>query len=127
MKPTKKKTCQKRPGAALIVSMIFVLIFSALAFSMATLSATNVQIASNHQNVNAALAAAQSGQEVMRFWSSRVLIASSTAQADYLSAIVTALQDDLKGNSVSNVAVQTDGSIGTVMLDSTAGLSFDGQ
>jgi hypothetical protein len=107
--------------------MIFVLIFSALAFSMATLSATNVQVASNHQNVNAALVAAQSGQEVMRFWSSRVLIASSTAPADYLSAIVTALQDDLNGNSVSNVVVQTDGSIGTVMLDSTAGLSFDGQ
>jgi len=47
--------------------MIFVLIFSALAVSMATLSGTNVQLASNQHKVNSALSAAQSGLECSRF------------------------------------------------------------
>ena len=99
---------QKRVGAVLIISMIFVVMFSALAISMATLSGNNVQLASNHHDLNAALAAAQSGQEVMRYWLSRVLISSSTPQDQYLSEIVTAVQDDLKDNSVTGVAVEAD-------------------
>ncbi|MHC4557022.1 MAG: pilus assembly PilX N-terminal domain-containing protein [Planctomycetota bacterium] len=127
MAPTKNTSYRKRRGSALIVSMIFVLIFSALAISMVTLSGTNVQLASNHHNINAALAAAQSGQEVMRYWFSRVLIASSTAPSDYLSTIVYALQNDLKDNSISNVTLNDDGSIVSVMLNSTTGLNFDSQ
>lgn len=127
MRPTKKAAYQERPGSALIMSMIFVLIFSALAVSMATLSGTNVQLAANHHNVNVAIAAAQSGQEVMRYWLNRVLIASSTAPSDYLGAIATTLQDDLSANDILNVTVSDAGSIGTVVLDSTTGLSFDGQ
>jgi Tfp pilus assembly protein PilX len=49
MKPIKKIVCQKRAGAALILSMTFVLIFSALAISMATMSGRNVQIANNQR------------------------------------------------------------------------------
>jgi len=68
MAPVKKKTVQlNRRGAVLIISMIFVLIFSALAVSMATLSGTNVQLASNQHKVNSALSAAQSGLECSRF------------------------------------------------------------
>jgi len=57
----------QRRGAVLIISMIFVLIFSALAVSMATLSGTNVQLASNQHKVNSALSAAQSGLECGRY------------------------------------------------------------
>jgi hypothetical protein len=99
--------------------------FSALAISMATLSGNNVQLASNHHDFNAALAAAQSGQEVMRYWLSRVLISSSTPQDQYLSEIVTAVQSDLKDNSVTGVAVEDDGSVPAVALDSATGVSFD--
>lgn len=116
-----------RKGTVLIVSLIFVLIFSALAIGMATLSGTNVQLASNQHNVNAALVAAQSGHEVMRYWTSRVLIPSSTAPSDYLGAIVSALQDELNASSISNMTVNDDGSIATVILDSTTGQSFNGQ
>jgi hypothetical protein len=94
---------------------------------MVTLSGTNVQLASNHHNVNAALAAAQSGQEVIRYWLSRVLIDSSTAPSCYHGAIVTALQNELNDYGTSNVTVQTDGSIVAVMLDSTSGQSFSAQ
>ena len=116
---------RKRAGAVLIISMIFVVVFSVLAVSMATLSGNSVQLASNHHDLNAALSAAQSGQEVMRYWLSRVLISSSTPQDDYFSGIVAAVQDDLDDNSITTVAVQQDGSIPTVTLDSTSGVSFD--
>ena len=56
-----------RRGAVLIISMIFVLIFSTLAVSMATMSSTNVQLASNQHKVNSTLSAAQSGLECGRF------------------------------------------------------------
>jgi len=81
MAPVKKKSARlnhqacchvlrresQRQGAVLIISMIFVLIFSALAVSMATLSDTNVQLASNQHKVNSALLAAQSGLVCARF------------------------------------------------------------
>ena len=41
------KLRKKRKATALIVSMIFMLIFSALAVSLATISDTNTQIADN--------------------------------------------------------------------------------
>ncbi len=54
-------------GATLLLSMIFVLVFSALAMSLATLSGANVQVASNQHKVNAALYAAQSGLECAKY------------------------------------------------------------
>jgi len=68
MAPVKKKTVRlNHRGAVLIISMIFVLLFSALAVSMATLSGTNVQLASNQHKLNSALSAAQSGLECGRY------------------------------------------------------------
>ena len=67
MAPTKKSVHTKRKGAVLIISMIFVVIFSALAVSMAAMSGTNIQIASNHHKANSALSAAESGLECGRY------------------------------------------------------------
>jgi len=106
--------------------MVFVLIFSALAVSMAAMSDTNVQLASNHHNVNAALVSALSGQEVMRYWLSDLLISSSTPISQYHSAIISALKNNLIDNYISNITVKPDGSISTVMLNSTGGCYFDG-
>ena len=47
--------------------MIFVLIFSALAVSLASLSGTNVQVASNEHRAKTALYAAQSGLECAKY------------------------------------------------------------
>jgi len=102
-----------------------VVIFSALAVSMATLSGANVQLASNLQSANAALAAAQSGQEVLRYWLSRQLISSSLPVSGYESAIIKAVQDDLKDSGISNIVLNDAGSIAAVTLDSTSHLSFD--
>lgn len=72
----KIKSKYRHRGAALIISMIFVLIFSALAVSLATFSGANVQIADNQHKVNEAFAAAQSGLECAK------RIAVTVPQAD---------------------------------------------
>jgi hypothetical protein len=107
--------------------MIFVVIFSALAVSMATMSGTNVQLASNQHKVNCALTSTESGQEVMRYWLTDVTMPSSTPQSNYLATIVDTLQYDLDANSISNTTLNDDGSIQPVTLDSASGQTFDGQ
>ena len=54
----------RQAGAVLVVAMIFIFIFSALAVSMATMANSNTQVAHNQHSVNSALLAAQSGLEV---------------------------------------------------------------
>ena len=67
MAPVRESLHAKRSGTVLIMSMIFVMIFSALAVSMATLSGVNVQLASNQHKLNSALSAALSGLECGRY------------------------------------------------------------
>jgi hypothetical protein len=116
-----------RKGAALIMAMIFVILFASLAIGVATISDTNVQIASNQHRANLAFATAESGLEVMRYWLSRVLISSSLSPSEYRSAIISAVRNDLASNGISNVVVQTDGSIPSVIINSATGQTFAGQ
>jgi len=51
----------------LVVAMIFLVIFSALAVSMATMANTQTQVAQNQHRVNSALLAAQSGLELAKY------------------------------------------------------------
>ncbi len=88
-----------RPGAALIVSMIFVLVFSALAVSLATISGTNVQLANNQRQANYALTSAQSGLEALRYYLTGLKVPGSVQPADRLSAVAAALNS--KGFSAS--------------------------
>jgi len=127
MTPAKKSVHPKRKGIVLIVAMIFTLIFSALAVSMATMSGTNVQIASNHHKVNCALGSAASGLEVERHWLSTIAMPSSTPPANYFSTIVSNLQSNMDANSISNITLENDGTILPVTLDSSTGQTFCGQ
>ncbi len=128
MAPVKKKSVRlNHRGAVLIISMIFVLIFSALAVSMATMSSTNIQLASNQHKVGCAIASTESGLETMRYWLNRVEFPSSTSQADYFGTIVGTLQTDLSANSITNVTVYNDGTIPPVALDSATGQAFEGE
>ena len=127
MVPTKKRINPNRKGAVLIIAMIFVLIFSALAVSMATMSGMNIQIASNQHKVDCALGSAASGLEVQRFWLTPVTMPSSTPVADYFSTIVSNLQSSLDANSISNITLQNDGTILPVTLDASTGQTFNGR
>ncbi len=54
-------------GAVLILSMIFIVMFSALAVALASMSGANVQVASSQHRINQALHAAQSGLECAKY------------------------------------------------------------
>jgi len=127
MKLSRRTIYLKRQGAVLLISLIFVIIFSALVVSMATFSGTNVQLASNQHKVDRALGSAESGLEVMRYWLTSIAMPSSTSPSNYLSTIVYNLQYDLDANSISNITINDDGSVQPVTLDSAAGQTFNGQ
>src|SRR4030042_905258 len=99
MKSAQKSALPKRRGFALIISMIFVLIFSALALSMAALSGTNVQIADNLCNANRARASAESGIEIVRFWLSNIAISGTTPIEIQFYELANSLQSYLAANN----------------------------
>jgi len=109
--------------------MIFVVIFSALAVSMAAMSGTNVQIAENQRKADHARACAESGFDVIRFWLNRVSISGTTAEDLRFSQIADSLQDELTSESITNVTTSCNGSaitIPSVTLDSPGEKSFFG-
>ena len=118
---------KQREGASLIVSMVFILIFSALAVSMAATAGTNTQLASTHHRVACALADAASGLEVQRYWLSRVRVPSSIPPSAYFSAIVDTLRNELAGSNISNITLNENGSVSPVALDLAATQCFTGQ
>jgi len=127
MRSKRKSSRRKRSGAILIIAMIFVVVFSALAVCMATLSGNNVQLASNHHQLGCALASAESGLQVMRYWLTRVTIPNSTAQEDYFATIVNSFANDLAENGISNITVDANGFIPAVTLQTAGGQNFAAQ
>lgn len=127
MTPTKKTLCPRHRGAVLIVSMVFVIIFSILAISMATISGMNIQIAENQRKADCARACAESGLEVVRFWLNRVSISGTTALSQRLNQIASSLQNELTTNSITNITTCYENptiTIPSVTLDSVSGQSF---
>lgn len=123
----KKNHSRTRRGVALIVSMIFILVFSAIAVSMAQLSGANVQIADNHRYINRALESAQSGLEIIRHHLADVSISGSAT--DRLQAIATDMQTNLTTAGITNITASYDPStttvnIASVSLDSGSSQTF---
>ncbi|MBN2270806.1 MAG: pilus assembly PilX N-terminal domain-containing protein [Sedimentisphaerales bacterium] len=103
MKLGKRSFYLRRRGFALILSMIFVLVFSALAISMATISGTNIQVADNLCNANRARASAESGIEILRFWLSNVSISGNTPESLRFTEIISSLSSYIAANSSAQV------------------------
>lgn len=83
--------------------MIFVVVFSALAVSMAALSGANAQIADNQCKLDHARAAAESGFDVIRYWLSKVSISGTTSESQRLTQIAG---DVSIVNPIANVDLQ---------------------
>jgi len=137
MKRTGKSSCRERRAAALIVSMIFILVFSMLALSMASMSGTNVQISSNQHKINSALTAAQSGLEVVRYYLSDMTIPGTVQPENRLETIAAQLQTRFDDAGMTDATVSYDATnetvtISVIPLDSqsnkvfTASLSYAG-
>ncbi len=107
--------------------MIFVIVLTALAVSMAAISGTSIQIANNQSTANRARAASESGLEVIRFWLSEIVIPGTTAEDQRLEQISSALQNALSLNGVTNITANYDGTSVTIpstTLDSSSQQSF---
>ena len=118
---------KRQRSFALIISMIFVLVFSALAVSMAAISGVNGQIALNQQKADSTRACAESGLEVLRYWLSRVSFSGTTPLVERFEHIATSLANDLAENEITNVMAYPSASfvyIPPVTLDSANGKSF---
>jgi len=125
MKPANSLICLKHRGSVLIISMIFVVIFSALAFSLEAISNANVQMAVNQHKANCARVCAESGHQIIRLWLNQVSISGTTAQQLQFNGIASSLQS--AAYEISSITLSNESSsitIPSIILDSTKGQSF---
>ncbi len=72
---------RNRPGSALVISLVFIAVFAALAAALATVSGANVHLANNFRRAGTTRASAESGLEVMRYWMSKVVLSAAPKSA----------------------------------------------
>ncbi len=116
-------------GVVLVICMIFLCIFSALAVSLASMSNTNVQLAENQRKANRARACAESGLAVIRFWVNHVAISGLTPAGQIFDEIENSFESDLLAEGATNITANYsyDGSaitISGVTLDSQDNRNF---
>lgn len=133
MNSIKQFMCRKRGGVALIISFVFVLIFSVLAVCLATMSGTNVQISENQRKSNRALTSAQSGHEFLRFWLTRIHMPGTITPNDRFSETVDYVEADLATAGIGITRTNDGGGspiimdIDNVTTNSTLGQYFSAQ
>ncbi|MEN6424540.1 MAG: pilus assembly PilX N-terminal domain-containing protein [Phycisphaerales bacterium] len=116
-----------RRGSALVLSLLFVVIFSALAVAVAGMSGANIQIAENHRKLDNARSCAESGLEVLRYWMGKVEISGTTEPDDRFSVLAATLQSELSAAEATNISPVISTStimIPSVSLDSSMGQTF---
>ncbi len=116
-----------RRGSTLILALIFVAMFAALAVSMATLSGTNVQVAENQRRFETARSCALSGLEVIRYWMNQVSIPGTTPADQRFGTVATNLQTVLTSAGCTNVVpvcTPVTVTMANIPLDTTTGQTF---
>jgi len=109
---------RSRKGAVLIISMIFVLVFSALGVSIASMSGTNTQLAWNQQQIGRALSNAHSGLDVVRYYFQGITVPASVAPADRLQSVANSLQTKFTDAGLTNISVSYDAATKTLTIPS---------
>ncbi len=120
----------RRRGVALILAMVFVLVFSAAALSVATFAGANAQVADNLSKANRARACAESGLEIVRQWLSNISISGTTPVSQQFATISNSLHYFVAANGPEGTYSYTIGSttyIPSVTLDSERQESFSAQ
>ncbi len=77
--PCIRRTRRVRRGAVLVLSMIFIVVFSALAVALVSFAGASVEVASTQHKLNTALFAAQSGLECAKYLVKTVTLAETSA------------------------------------------------
>ncbi len=110
---SKYRVHSKHRGAVLVLSMIFIVLFSALAVALTSLSGANVQVAASQHKVNTALHAAQSGLECATYLVKTVTLASTNTNTVTDSQADTVWNTLCSWATAQNLGGQTP-SIGTI-------------
>ncbi len=121
------RTRGQRPGGTLIIALLFIAIFSALAAAVAAFSGINVHLGDNLRKTTNTRACAESGLEVTRYWLNKVAFSGTTAAGDRLAVTATRLQNELNAAGITNVVPVYTGStiaFSNVPLDSSRQQSF---
>jgi len=116
-----------RRGVALIIAMIFLIVFASLAVSMAAMSGASLQISNNQRDANIAFTATESGVEVFRYWLSDISVPQSLSPSERLTTVANNLQTRLTDAEVSNISTSYNGSeitISSVNLETESNQSF---
>ena len=120
-----------RKGVALVLSLVFLVVFSSLGVAMLRMTSTQVQAASNMHVANLARSSAESGLEYLRYWVSQVTIPGSVAPSQRFSYMASAVRSDLLASGIEDVTLGADAlSIGTanngIALTQQADRKFSG-
>jgi len=94
-----------RQGSVLILSLIFIVMISALAVALATMSGANVQVAENHQKLEDTRACAESGLDVIRYWMSKVEMSGTTEPSQRFDLLASRLRAALLDAGITNIVV----------------------
>ncbi len=94
-------TCSRR-GMAMLISLLFLAVFSSLGLAILTMSSRNMHVANNHSQAGRALESALSGMEVMNYWMTKVSIPGTTAPSQRFSSMSADLANHITvGQSVA--------------------------
>jgi type II secretory pathway component PulK len=87
------KNQSKQKGIALIVAMLFEMVFSALSVAMFSMSSGNSLVASNLHKVNAARSSAESGLEIVRYYLAQVEIDGDVSEDQWFPRATSKILD----------------------------------
>ena len=132
MNRLKSKKRRLHPGSALIIAMIFVVIFSTLGLAMLASSSTNMRASSNHREGNRAFESAQSGLEVVRYLFEGLSVSGLTSPENRVVALYNKLLDRIIDTEMSGISAKYDSDenvieLCDVYLDYSTGKSFSCQ
>lgn len=122
----KKRYNKKRKGVALLVALVFVMVFSALSVAMFSMSSGNSLVASNLHTVNEARSSAESGLEVVRYYLAQAEIAGTTPESQWFEELQSQLMSGILPNGVNAATVENeDGSV-SITIGSSQAVTLEG-
>lgn len=107
---------QSPQGSTLVLSLIVLVMLSALATAMATMAGANAQMAENQRQGGRALGDAHSGLEVLRYYLQGINLSASVSPAERLQDIASQLQTRLAGPNEVDMNVSYDAGTRTLTI-----------
>jgi type II secretory pathway pseudopilin PulG len=119
-----------KKGVAIILSLIFVMMFSVLAVSLSAMASNNMQLAKNTKNASRALESAHSAIDIVRYHVANLTIAGGLDSTQKMTAIYSSLNTYLLANGIDNTNTSFDSltqtiNFANVIVDTAPAQTFD--